>query len=157
MYKVFCWATVLSFFGFFSVNANADEIERKEFVPSAISRVVKIPSGYDTIYISGVTAGSDGTKIPANMGIAEQADVVYQKIGRYLNSINADFPDIVYMRVNVVEKDGAIDYKGLNEVYSKYFGTNSQPKKPARATIRVAGLGGNSLVEIEVIAAVKSK
>ena len=40
------------------------------------------------------------------------------------------------------------DYNAMNEVYDLYFG----PEPPARTTIAAAGVPGNSLVEIDVVA-----
>jgi enamine deaminase RidA (YjgF/YER057c/UK114 family) len=40
------------------------------------------------------------------------------------------------------------DYAGMNEVFQGSFG----PEPPVRTTVAVAGVPGNSLVEIDVIA-----
>jgi enamine deaminase RidA (YjgF/YER057c/UK114 family) len=50
-------------------------------------------------------------------------------------------------------KEGKMDFTGFNAGYSQFFGTKTQPNKPARSTVQVAALAAPGvLVEIEVIA-----
>ena len=51
--------------------------------------------------------------------------------------------------------DGRMDFAGFMRAYTKHFGTEDQPNKPARSAVQVAGLAGgpNMLVEIEVVLA----
>lgn len=53
------------------------------------------------------------------------------------------------------EIDGRMDFAGFMRAYTKYFGTDEQPKLPARSAVQIAGLAGgpNMLVEIEVVIA----
>jgi enamine deaminase RidA (YjgF/YER057c/UK114 family) len=68
--------------------------------------------------------------------------------------------DVVQMDVFLAgdpAKDGKMDFAGMNEAYSTYFGTADQPNKPVRSAMQVAGLATPwGLVEIQVVA-VKSK
>jgi enamine deaminase RidA (YjgF/YER057c/UK114 family) len=46
-----------------------------------------------------------------------------------------------------------MDFAGMMRAYREFFGTKSQPNKPARSTMQVAGLvDAGWLVEIEVTA-----
>jgi enamine deaminase RidA (YjgF/YER057c/UK114 family) len=54
--------------------------------------------------------------------------------------------------------NGEIDFAGLNASFGNFFGTLEQPNKPARSTVKVAGLVvPGAPVEIELIAARPSK
>ena len=51
--------------------------------------------------------------------------------------------------------DGRMDFGGFMKAYTRYFGTEEQPNKPARSAFQIAGLAGgpNMLIEIEVVIA----
>ena len=50
-------------------------------------------------------------------------------------------------------KGGAMDFAGMNAAFSKVFGAEAQPNKPARSTVQVAALVlPGALVEIDLIA-----
>ena len=50
-------------------------------------------------------------------------------------------------------KGGKMDFAGMKEGYGQVFGTPSQPGRPARATVQVAGLvDEGQFVEIEAVA-----
>jgi len=55
-------------------------------------------------------------------------------------------------------KDGKMDFAGMNSAWFKEFGTAEQPNKPARAAFQVSALAGQTaLVEIEMTAVKKAK
>ena len=68
-----------------------------------------------------------------------------------------DTQDVIKATVFLVgdpAKGGEIDFAGLNAAWSETFGTAAQPNKPARSTVKVAGLvAPGALVEIEFVAA----
>ena len=50
-------------------------------------------------------------------------------------------------------KGGKLDFSGMMASYTKFFGTENQPNKPARSAMQVAALAAPwALIEIEVIA-----
>jgi enamine deaminase RidA (YjgF/YER057c/UK114 family) len=112
----------------------------------------------DTLYLSGqlpdpVTPGKYGdTKV--------QAFSVLTKIQKLLKAQGLDMKDVVKMTVFLAgdpDKGGKLDFAGLQESYTQFFGTREQPNKPARSAMQVAALVVPwALVEIEVIA-VRSK
>ena len=67
--------------------------------------------------------------------------------------------DVVMMRVYLAgdpAKGGKMDFAGMMEGYTQYFGTKDQPNKPARVTVQVASLvAPGMLAEIEVQAVKK--
>ena len=65
--------------------------------------------------------------------------------------------DVVMMRVYMVADpaiDNKLDFAGMNTAYNKFFGTATQPNRPARSTVQVAAfVSSGPLLEIEVQAA----
>lgn len=87
----------------------------------------------------------------------EQTVSVLKKIEASLKEKGLDMGDVVKMTVFLVgdpEMDGKMDFSGFMKGYTQFFGTDAQPKLPARSAVQVAGLVyDNMFVEIEVIAA----
>ena len=120
----------------------------------------------DTLYLSG-QLGSPVTPADAAKGTEAvygdtktQAASALAKIQALLKAQGLDLKDVVKMTVFLAgdpAKSGKLDFPGLQASYTQYFGTATQPNKPARSTVQVAALVVPwALVEIEVIA-VKSK
>ena len=131
---------------------------------SPIAASVAVPAGYDTLYVSGMTAPVTDPKAPPGT-IAAYGDTRTQTmgvIGRLADALKAQgmgLGDVVMMRVYLAgdpAKDGKMDFAGMMAAYTQFFGTPDQPNKPARVTVQVASLvGPGMLVEIEVQAAKK--
>ena len=80
-------------------------------------------------------------------------------IEKILKAQGLTMGDVVQMDVFLAPDPatGKMDFAGMNEAYSTYFGTAEQPNKPVRAAMQVAALATSwGLVEIQVVA-VKSK
>jgi len=140
-----------------------DKVERVPFgnPDFPISGAVVVPPGYDTIYVSGTipkVANANAPKgSPESFGDTKtQTTSVLQQIESTLKAQNLTMGDIVMMHVYIVgdpAKGGKMDFAGMMEAYKQFFGTDQQPKKPARSAMQVAGLAlPGALVEIEVIA-----
>jgi enamine deaminase RidA (YjgF/YER057c/UK114 family) len=120
----------------------------------------------DTLYLSGqlaspVTPADPAKGTPAVYGDTQtQALSVFTKIQALLKEQGLDMKDVVKMTVFLAgdpAKDGKLDFPGLQASYTKFFGTPSQPNKPARSAVQVAALAAPwALLEVEVIA-VRSK
>jgi enamine deaminase RidA (YjgF/YER057c/UK114 family) len=116
----------------------------------------------DLPFVSGQTASpvaqADGSKqSEAVYGDTKTQTIsIFHKIDAILKSQTLSLKDVVSMRVYLVgipAQEGAMDFAGFHSGYADFFGTASQPLKPARATVQVAALAHPwSLVEIEVIA-----
>lgn len=126
-----------------------------------ISQAVRVPAGVETIYFSGITPPlikQQGTKPDAYGGsTTDQATAAFDRLGEALKAQGLDFGNVVSLRVYLVAdpaKDNKMDFLGFQTAYIKYFGTDTQPNKPARTTVEVAGLASpGALVEIEATAA----
>ena len=86
----------------------------------------------------------------------EQTVSVLKKIEASLKEKDLDMGDVVKMTVFLVgdpEMAGKMDFDGFMKGYTQFFGTETQPKLPARSAVQVARLVyDNMFVEIEVIA-----
>ncbi len=128
-----------------------------------ISRAVEVSADTTLIFHSGTVPGP--VNPDAERGSREyygdtetQALNVFGRMEKSFEQLGVGFGDIIKMTVFLVgdpEMDGRMDFGGFMKAYTKYFGTEEQPNKPARAAFQIAGLAGgpNMLVEIEVVIA----
>ena len=86
---------------------------------------------------------STGEIVPG--GITEQTERVVANLAAILHAAGTDFASVVKTTVFLTDM---ADFKAMNEVYARAFGTH----RPARSTVAVAGLPRGVNVEIEVIA-----
>jgi enamine deaminase RidA (YjgF/YER057c/UK114 family) len=142
--------------------AGATEIVRRQAGDFPIASSVRVPAGAEFLFLSGTLA--DVVKADAPAGSVErfgdtetQANSVLGKLERELAASGYTFADVVKMNVFLVgdpAKGGRMDFEGLMKAYSRYVGSPSQGRLPARTTVQVAALPlPGALVEIEVIAA----
>ncbi len=127
-----------------------------------IAAAVSVPAGAEMFYISGtMPAVSDPTAPKGSWqsygDTASQVASVLAKTKATLAVLGLTFADVVQAHVFLAgdpARNGEIDFEGLNTAWSKEFGTPGQPNKPARSTVKVAGLvAPGALVEIEFVAA----
>jgi enamine deaminase RidA (YjgF/YER057c/UK114 family) len=142
----------------------SDEIVRRNVPDFPIASSVSVPATARLVFVSGTLA--DVTKPDAPAGSIErlgdtatQAASVLGKIEKELAASGLTMADVVKMNVFMVgdpAKGGTMDFTGLMQAYSRYFGEASRGNLPARTTVQVAALPlPGALVEIEVIAARK--
>ena len=120
----------------------------------------------DTLYVAGqlptpITPADPAKGTPAVYGDTEaQTTSAMKAVETILKSQGLTMADVVEMQLFVAgdpAKDGKMDFAGMNEAYSTYFGTADQPNKPVRSAMQVAALATPwGLVEIQVVA-VRSK
>jgi enamine deaminase RidA (YjgF/YER057c/UK114 family) len=138
-----------------TANAQAAAIKRAPSAgPVALSPAVTAPPGSTLVFLSGALPTID----KAAPGDTEsQTRSVLSKLDATLKAEGLGLADVVKATVFLVgdpAKGGEIDFAGLNTAWSQAFGTAAQPNKPARSTVKVAGLvAPGALVEIEVVAA----
>ena len=78
-------------------------------------------------------------------GIEPQTRQVFANIGAILGAAGLSFDEVVSATVYVADMN---DFARVNEIYATYFTAPA----PARATVQVARLPKDALVEIQVIA-----
>lgn len=98
-----------------------------------------------TIYLSGVLPlNATGTTIQGST-IEEQTKAVLDHIGEKLRSQGLSHDDVLMSTVYMKDLN---DFAAMNRVYGEYFKTNP----PARATVQVARIPRDALIEIAVVA-----
>jgi enamine deaminase RidA (YjgF/YER057c/UK114 family) len=128
-----------------------------------IAQAVEVTADTVLIYHSGTTPGAANTDAErgsrAYYGDTEtQALSVFSRMEASFEKLGVGFGDVIKMTVFLVgdpEMGGKMDFGGFMKAYTKYFGTEAQPNKPARSAFQIAGLAGGPgmLVEIEVVIA----
>lgn len=128
-----------------------------------IARAVEVTPDTTLIYHSGTVPGPANPD--AERGSREyygdteaQANSVFDRMAESFEELGVGFGDVIKMTVFLVgdpAMDGQMDFAGFMRAYSRHFGTEEQPNKPARSAIQIAGLAGgpNMLVEVEVVLA----
>ena len=115
-----------------------------------IATSVSVPAGAETLYLSGIPSNVAG-------GTTAQTADVLAKLGAVLKAQGYGYGDVVNMKVYLVGDPalgGKLDFAGMNAAYVKVFGTPTQPNRPSRVTVQIAGLAmPGALVEIEMTAA----
>jgi enamine deaminase RidA (YjgF/YER057c/UK114 family) len=144
--------------------ARAADIVHTQSDDSPIARMVTVPAGATTYYLSGMVAPVSNPGAPKG-SIESFGDTKTQTVGaigeikKALADQNLTLGEVVQMHVFLAgdpAKDGKMDFAGMMEGYKQFFGTKEQPNKPSRSTVQVLALVGSGyLVEIEVIAARK--
>lgn len=140
---------------------SAQEIRREGAQGSPIANSVELPPGSRIVYISGTVPGVADAAAPQGSAqrygdTATQTRSVLRTIETRLLAHGMTLGDVVMMRVFLVRPPGtqAMDFAGMMTGYREFFGTATQPNRPARSTMEVAGLVDPGwLVEIEVTAA----
>lgn len=127
-----------------------------------IAQAVEVPAGTTLVYHSGTLPGpanpdADPESREYYGDTYTQAESVFARMQGSLENLGLDFGDVVKMTVFLVgdpENGGRMDFSGFMRSYSKYFGTEEQPNKPARSAFQIAGLARpNMFIEVEVVLA----
>jgi 2-iminobutanoate/2-iminopropanoate deaminase len=114
--------------------------------PKAIGPYSQAIKYGNTLYLSGQIGLDPTTGVLVN-GISAQSTRVFLNIGAVLKAGNATFDDVLACHVFLTDIN---DFKTVNEIYAQYFVRSP----PARATVAIAKLPAEALVEIECTAAV---
>ncbi|HET8967298.1 MAG TPA: RidA family protein [Candidatus Acidoferrum sp.] len=104
----------------------------------------------DTIYIAGQGAHSHDPKGEFPTDIETHTKKVMDNVKMLVETGGGTMDSILQLTVFLTKID---DYDGMNKVFKTYFPNGG----PARTTVAVAALPGNSLVEINCIAAIVKK
>ena len=127
-----------------------------------ISSTTTVPTGYETIYLSGMTGTLPtpaGGSAPDSGDTEAQAVRALEKIKTALAEQGLTLGDVVMMHAYLAADPatGRGDGKGWGAAYSKFFGTADQPNKPSRTSVTVTLGSPTAKIEIETIAVRKPK
>jgi 2-iminobutanoate/2-iminopropanoate deaminase len=113
--------------------------------PAAIGPYSQAIRAGALLFLSGQIPIDPATGSLVDGGIEAQTRQVFQNIGEILKAGGTSFDGVVTATVYLADMN---DFAKVNEIYATYF---SSPA-PARATVQVARLPKDCLVEIQVIA-----
>jgi 2-iminobutanoate/2-iminopropanoate deaminase len=112
---------------------------------SHTSLIMPIVRHNGLIYVAGQGAHDDRPSAQWDIGIHTQT--VLDRVKNLVEHGGSTMDNVVQLSVFLAKIE---DYDGMNKVFKTYFPNGG----PARTTVAVAALPGNSLVEINCIAAV---
>jgi 2-iminobutanoate/2-iminopropanoate deaminase len=113
--------------------------------PAAIGPYSQAIRAGQLLFLSGQIPLDPATGNLVDGGIEPQTRQVFRNIGEILKAAGASFDHVVMAGVFLADMN---DFAKMNAIYAEYF---SAPA-PARATVQVARLPKDSLVEIQVVA-----
>lgn len=113
--------------------------------PAAIGPYSQAIRAGHLLFLSGQIPLDPATGALVPGGIEAQTRQVFTNIGEILKAAASSFDAVVSATVYVADMN---DFAKVNEIYATYF---SAPA-PARATVQVARLPKDALVEIQVVA-----
>lgn len=116
--------------------------------PEAIGPYSQAVKAGDWLFFSGQLALDAVSGELVAGGIAEQTEQVMANIGSILKAAGLNYDSVVKTTIYLVDLK---DFSVVNEIYGRYFSADSAP---ARATVQVAALPKQALVEIEGMAQV---
>ena len=114
--------------------------------PAAIGPYSQAIKSGSLLFLSGQIPLDPATGQLVPGGIEAQTRQVFTNIAAILTAAGATFDHVVSATVYVADMN---DFAKVNEIYATYFNAPA----PARATVQVARLPKDSLVEIQVVAA----
>lgn len=142
--------------------AHGGGIVHNQVAESPIAVSVSVPAGAETVYLSGalpsvIDESAPKGSVQAYGTTEQQVTSIITKLKATLESQGLTLGDVVQAHVFLAgdpAKGGDIDFAGLQAAWTQFFGTAAQPNKPARSTVKVAGLVlPGTLAEIEFTAA----
>ena len=113
--------------------------------PAAIGPYSQAIKSGSLLFLSGQIPLDPATGTLVDGGIEAQTRQVFANIAAILAAAGASFAHVVSATVYVADMN---DFARVNEIYATYFAAPA----PARATVQVARLPKDSLVEIQVTA-----
>jgi 2-iminobutanoate/2-iminopropanoate deaminase len=113
--------------------------------PKAVGAYSQAAQSGNLVYLSGQIGLDPETGAIVEGGIEAQTKRVLANIRAVLTALTLDFRNVVKTTIFLTDM---ADFKLVNEIYM----VELKEAKPARSTIKVAGLPLGALVEIEMIA-----
>lgn len=150
MMRPFAWKVLAVAMSFGAMSAATAQVVRNTTAPNAnILESVTIPANAEVLALSGVVPQAIDPKARPTK-IEDLGDTKTQTIS-VLNQIKATLErrgykmsDVVRMTVYLTadpkNKEGRMDFQGMNEAYRMFFGTTENPNVVARSTVQVSAL-----------------
>lgn len=113
--------------------------------PKAVGPYAQAVRYGDTVFCSGQLGLDPATGKLVGSGVEAQTRQVLVNLKAVLQATGLRLDHVVKTTIYVIDMK---DYAKVNQIYAEAFGTHT----PARATVQVAGLPMDGLVEIDCIA-----
>jgi 2-iminobutanoate/2-iminopropanoate deaminase len=139
-------ATSAALLGCANVGAPGKQIHSTGEIYPAIGPYSQMVQTGNLVFLSGVIPLNKAGNAVQGTTIEEQTRLVLEYIGAKLKSQNLAYENVVMSTVYLKNLN---DFATMNRIYAEFFKT--QP--PARATVEVARLPRDVLIEIAVVAA----
>jgi 2-iminobutanoate/2-iminopropanoate deaminase len=136
------------FTGCASMNAPLKQVHSTTDIYPAIGPYSQMVQAGNLVFLSGVIPLNKAGSAVEGATIEEQTRLVLTYIGAKLKSRGLGYEDVV---MSTVYMKNLNDFATMNRVYAEYFKTAA----PSRATVEVARLPRDVLIEIAVVAAVR--
>jgi 2-iminobutanoate/2-iminopropanoate deaminase len=124
------------------------QVATKE-APEAIGPYSQAIRAGGFLYTAGQIALDPSNGKIVDGGVVEQTERVMKNLTAVLSAAGADWNSVVKTTVFLTDLG---DFPVFNEVYGRYLGS----ARPARSTVQVSALPRNAVVEIELVAQLKS-
>lgn len=121
------------------------DIIKTSNAPEAIGPYSQAVTAGDLVFCSGQIPLDPATMTLVGNTVAEQTTQVLTNLSEVLKAAGSGLGKVVKTTVFLKDMN---DFVEMNEVYAKFFGDH----KPARATVEVARLPKDVMVEIECVA-----
>ena len=121
-----------------------------EKAPKAIGPYSQAVIAGNLVFASGQLGIDPATNAFVSGGIKEQTEQVLKNLKAVLTEAGSSLERVASCTVYLKDMN---DFAAMNEIYAKYFPT----KPPSRATVQVAKLPKDGLVEISCIATLGEK
>jgi 2-iminobutanoate/2-iminopropanoate deaminase len=115
------------------------------FAPAAIGPYSQAVKAGNLLFLSGQIPTNPASGNLVDGGIEEQTHQVFKNLGEILKAAGASFDQVATVSVFLADMN---DFAKMNAVYATYFASPA----PARATVQVARLPKDCLVEIQLTA-----
>jgi len=125
--------------------SNPREVIATKDAPQAIGPYSQAIKAAGMVFVSGQVAIDPATGNVVSGGIAEQTERVLKNLQAILQAAGTGLEKVVKTTVYLKNMS---EFAAMNEVYGKFW----KAAPPARATVEVARLPKDVLVEIDVIA-----
>ena len=126
------------------------EVVSSELAPKAIGPYSQAIRANGFVFCSGQIPLDPQSAQMVTGGVEEQTRRVLENLKAVLESAGSSLENVVKTTVYLKDMN---DFVRMNTVYATYFASNP----PARATVEVARLPKDALVEIEVVALSKEE
>jgi 2-iminobutanoate/2-iminopropanoate deaminase len=141
-------ATAALFTGCASMGGPSKQIHSTPDIYPAIGPYSQMVQAGNLVFLSGVIPLNKAGNAVEGTTIEDQTRLVLTYIGAKLKSRGLGHEDVV---MSTVYMKNLNDFAAMNRVYAEFFKT----APPSRATVEVARLPRDVLIEIAVVAAVK--